>query len=181
MTAAGICQAEAAMGACDPRTVRARCPDGQSCRAATAETGTCAAPAMETEPNDLIAMATAITGGAGSVRGALSVYDTDCYTVEVPSGGRVFARAAAPSGLCYTGSVLAIDLYDPSGRLLGSNTSSGAFGCPMIDGPDTRTPPIFTWARDLPAGRYALCVRNPQSGRAAVGDYVLDVNATPAP
>jgi hypothetical protein len=93
----------------------------------------------------------------------------------VPATGRVFARVSAPTGFCYTGTaVLAVDLYNAAGRWLGSNTNSGPFGCPMIDGADSAGSRVFPWAAGLAAGRHTLCVRNPDAARAAVPDYVLD-------
>lgn len=175
MTGAGICQ-EPSTATCDPRYNTRACPMNQTCRATSFEAGGCAAPsAMETEPNQGTDSAQAMTGAAGTVRGALGRFDTDCFTVDVPANGRVFARVAAPTGFCYTGTaVLALDLYNPDGRWLGSNTNSGPFGCPMIDGPDSAGSRVFPWAAGLAAGRHTLCVRNPDAARAAVPDYVLD-------
>ena len=71
---------------------------------------------------------------------------------------------------------LAIDLYDPSNRLLGGDTGSGSFGCPRIDGSD---PVNFSWAVNTGSSTatYTVCVRNGAEGRSAVEAYVLDVNA----
>ena len=134
------------------------------------------------EPNNGTDAPQSMTGASGTERGALSRFDTDCYSVDVPAGGRVFARVAAPSGFCYGGttSVLAVDLYSPEGRWLGSNTNSGPSGCPMIDGSNSAASGVFPWAAGLAAGRHTLCVRNPATTRTAVGDYVLDWNVTTA-
>jgi hypothetical protein len=176
MTGAGICQA-AATTDCDPRFNTRTCPMNQTCRASSFEAGACAAAsAMEAEPNNGFNTPQSVTGASGTVRGALTRYDTDCFALEVPANGRVFARVAAPTGFCYTGTnpQLALDLYDANGRWLGSNSNSGAFGCPLIDGADSATSGIFPWAANLAAGRYALCVRNPDATRAPIADYALD-------
>lgn len=175
-TGAGVCQ-RASTDACVPRSLAAACPDGQSCRATSLDEGVCAAPAMETEPDDDPMHARAPSGAAFSVRGALTPFDIDCYGVDVPDRGQVFARVNLPNGTCASGQ-LALDLLDTRGRLLGSNTVSGVAGCPMIRGQDLRMPPVFAWARDLAAGRYTVCVRNPAAARGAVPDYVVDVSVT---
>lgn len=182
MTGAGICQ-EPSTAACDPRYNTRVCPMDQTCRASTFEVGACAAvTGTEMEPNNGTDAPQSMTGASGTVRGALSRFDTDCYSVDVPANGRVFARVAAPSGFCYGGttSLLAVDLYSPEGRWLGSNTNSGPSGCPMIDGSNSAGAGVFPWAAGLAAGRHTLCVRNPSSTRTAVGDYVLDWNVTTA-
>lgn len=182
MTGAGICQA-ATMAACDPRFNTQSCPMGQTCRASSFETGACAAAStMEMEVNNGTNTRQALMGASGTVRGALTRYDTDCFAVEVPAGGRVFARVAAPTGFCYAGTnpQLALDLYDPNGRWLGSNSNSGPMGCPMIDGANSAGAGVFPWAAGLSAGTYTVCVRNPDTTRAAIPDYALDWNVSTA-
>ncbi len=180
MTGPGVCYRETTT-ACDPRYLTARCPMGQSCRATSLDTGTCAMlPGRETEPNDAIATATPLMGMAGSIQGGLTRFDLDCYSLEIPANGRLFARANTPAGGCAT-SGWSVDLFSPAGRLLGTNSTSGALACPMIDGNDSGMPALFPWARDLPAGRYNLCIRSPATDRAATPDYVLDWSVTAAP
>lgn len=175
-TGAGVCQA-ASTTACVPRSLEQVCPTGQSCRATSLDVGACATPAMGREPDDSPATAIPAAGAAFSVRGDLTPFDIDCYALDVPAMGRVFARVNAANGTCVSGS-LALDLLDANGRLLGTNAVSGAGGCPMIRGDDLRAPPVFAWARDLAAGRYTVCVRNPATARGPVADYVVDVNVT---
>jgi hypothetical protein len=184
-TGAGICQAMTA-GACDPRYNRLRCPSGQTCQASSLDTGTCAMPEPEMENNNDQDMAQNLMYIPASVRGSLGFFDVDCYTFNVPEGGRIFARVNLASGFCApqlnTGmqllAQLGLDLYNPTGRFLGSNTVSGPFGCPMIDGNITAAPTVYEYARNLAAGRYRLCVRNPATGRNEIADYVLDVNVS---
>jgi hypothetical protein len=177
-TADGICQqAATAGGACDARASTNQCPAGQVCRATGLDTGTCAVPAMETEPNNVAHMAMNVTLPA-AVAASLATNDSDCFGFDVPANGKVFARTSSPHGLCPAN--MALDLYRVSGtdvQLLGSDTSSGVFGCPRIDGNDPFN--NFGWARGLAAGRYAVCVRNAAETRAPVYSYVLSVNATP--
>lgn len=176
---AGLCQAASTM-ACSPRFNDQRCPMGQTCRASSLEVGACASTSPEMESNDAVSMAQSVMTLPASIAGALSRFDTDCYSFDVPAMGRVFARANYPSGLCVSGQ-LALDLYGPMAAYLGSATTSGAFGCPQIDGAYLNgTTQVFPWARDLAAGRYTVCVRNPATGRPAVDGYVLDL-ATSTP
>lgn len=180
MMGAGVCYRESTT-ACDPRYLTTRCPMGQSCRATNLDTGTCAmVAAREMEPNDSIAQGNALMGTSGSIQGGLTRFDLDCFAVEVPANGRLFARANTAAGGCPTQG-WSLDLFSPQGRLLGTNSTSGALNCPMIDGTDTGMPPLFSWARDLPAGRYNLCIRTPATDRAATADYVIDYRVATAP
>lgn len=176
-TSDGICQQAAMAGAaCDARSSTNQCPSGQVCRATGLDTGTCAAPVMETEPNTSGLMAQMVTAPV-AIRGSLSTFDSDCYAFDVPANGRVFARASTPNGLCPAD--LALDLYRIEGmelRLLGGDTDSGVYGCPRIDGNDPFN--NFGWARDLAAGRYAVCLRNNAENRPPVQAYVLSLNVS---
>lgn len=177
MTGAGTCYGPATTD-CSPRYNDRHCPMGQSCRATDLDTGTCQTPSMEAATdNDALSAAQTLMTLPASVAGSLTRLDTDCYGFDVPAMGRVFARANYGSGYCVSGQ-LEIDLYGPMNVYLGSTISSGAFGCPMIDGSYGGMTPLFPYARNLAAGRYTVCVRNPATGRPAVADYVLDVNAT---
>lgn len=174
-TREGICQAMTT-GMCDARSSSHRCPAGQVCLASSLDQGTCATSTMETEPNDVPSMTMAITMVPAAVRGSLVQFDVDCFAVEVPAGGSLFARVATANGLCPGD--LALDLYAIEGaelRLLGSDTDSGVFGCPRIDGAD----PFgnFPWARNTgttPVRRF-VCVRNNAQGRPAVPNYVVSL------
>jgi hypothetical protein len=173
-TADGICQG-AAMMACDPRLATNRCPMGQLCRATSLDTGACAAPTNETEPNDAVAASLAPVTSPALIAGALSFADVDCFAVTVPAMGRVFAKANNPSGLC--SAELALDLYRLEGsdvRLLGTDTGSGSYGCPRIDGTES----TMAYARGLAAGTYYVCLRNDADNRAPVSGYALSIGAS---
>ncbi|MDP3279060.1 MAG: hypothetical protein Q8Q09_27965 [Deltaproteobacteria bacterium] len=175
-TADGICQ-RAATGACDALLATNRCPMGQVCRATSLSMGMCTAPTMEREPNDLVASTLMPVTAPAAIAGSLSLADVDCYALTVPAMGRVFARATAPSGLCPAD--LALDLYRLEGtdvRLMGTDTDSGSYGCPRIDGADTTS--NFSWASGLAAGTYYVCLRNNADTRAPVSAYALSLNAT---
>jgi hypothetical protein len=90
--------------------------------------------------------------------------------LNVPAGGSVFAQAQRPDGTC--GIKLALDLYAPSGAVLGSDTDSGPSSCPRIEGAGESA---FAWARALPAGHYTVCVREASDRRPVLG-YVLSVS-----
>lgn len=175
-TADGICQG-AAMGACDARFATTRCAMGQVCRATALNTGTCAAPTMETEPNDVLSPMIMPAGAPAAVQGSLTFADVDCYGLTVPAMGKVFARVTSPSGLCPAD--LALDLYRLEGqdvRLLGTDADSGSYGCPRIEGADPSN--NFAWASGLAAGTYYVCVRNNADTRAPVSAYALSMNAS---
>ncbi|MBL8605638.1 MAG: hypothetical protein JNK72_27155 [Myxococcales bacterium] len=177
MTGAGVCT-RAVTAACDPRFNTTRCPMGQSCRATSLDVGACVAQTVnESEPNNGAGSTQTLSGAAGTVAGALGRLDLDCYTVAVPANGTLFARLNLQSGYCVSGNHT-IDLISPTGRLLGSNTSSGAFGCPMIDGNDAGMPALFPYARGLAAGNYQICVRSAATNRPAQPAYYLDWSVT---
>ena len=175
-TADGICQT-AAMGACEARYGSNRCPMGQVCRATTLDTGMCAAPTIETEPNDVLNPMFMPAMIPAAVQGSLTFADVDCYALAVPAMGKVFARVTSPNGLCPAD--LALDLYRLEGadvRLLGTDTDSGSYGCPRIEGADLSN--NFSWASGLTAGTYYVCVRNNSDTRAPVSAYALSMNAS---
>lgn len=166
---AGICQAASVDGACEPRFASLRCPAGQVCRAIGLEIGTCAVPLDETEPNDAPSALASPLALPLALRGALVRYDVDCVLVEVPEGASLFASAVAPDGRCDAN--LALDVYRAEGTIpLGTDADSGPYGCPLVDGSD----PDFPWAQALPAGRYAVCIRE-AGDRRAVPAYVLSL------
>lgn len=173
-TADGICQ-RAATTACDPRLATNRCPMGQVCRATALDTGTCAAPTMETGENDAVSMSLTATSTPAAILGSLTFADVDCYALTVPAMGKVFAKVNNPSGLCSAD--FALDFYRLEGsnvRLLGSDISSGSYGCPRIDGNDMN----FRYASALSAGTYYVCVRNDADNRAPVSQYSLSLNVS---
>jgi hypothetical protein len=116
---------------------------------------------MEVEPNDRASAAM----GAPSVfvRGALGRFDIDCYAIDVPAGGGVYAHAVNANGQCTGNTVL--DLYDPAGRWLGSDADAGPSGCPRVDGA------LYSWARGLAQGVYSVCLREANNG--IVSAYAL--------
>ncbi len=174
---AGVCQAADAMGACDPRTLSLSCPAGQLCHATGFNSGRCATPVAEVEPNDRLSLAQPLTGTASTVRGSLAVGDIDCVSVVATAGARLVARAVGTNGLCPNTS-LVLDLFDPDGRLLATVNANGPFGCPLLDGTLSDNPG-FSVARDLRAGRYTVCQRS--ANNSDVGEDVLDVEVVSAP
>lgn len=124
-----------------------------------------------------MSLAQRLPGTSASVRGSLAPGDLDCVAVEVTAGARLVARAAGANGLC-PNTALALDLFDPGGRLLGTANANGPFGCPLIDG-TLADSPAFSVARDLVAGRYTVCQRS--ANNSDVGETVLDVEVVPAP
>jgi hypothetical protein len=174
---AGVCQADGEAGACDPRTLALGCAAGQVCHATGFNTGRCATPTAEVEPNDRVSLSQSLAGPSASVRGSLPSGDLDCVSVEVTAGSRLVARAAGANGLC-PNTALTLDLFDPAGRLLGTANANGAFGCPLLDG-TLADSPAFSVARDLAAGRYTVCQRS--ANNSDVGETVLDVEVVPAP
>ncbi len=172
-TGAGRCVRDAMPGgACDARFATVRCPGGQFCVGADIDSGVCRAVVVETEPNDAPSPTSTSVAVPGGARGVINRFDVDCYAVDVPSGARVYAQATATDGRCSAN--LALDLYRVGAEpvILGTDTDSGAFGCPRIDGADATW---FAWARGLDAGRYALCVRE-ASSRFAAGAYLLAID-----
>lgn len=154
-TGAGRCVQDAAAGQpCDSRYGAVLCASGSVCRALDVNQGLCDAPTAEAETNDDPTMTGSSPAGARVVTGILTRFDVDCFGLDVPAGGGVFAQATHDAGQCTDN--LALDLYDPSGRPLGADSDSGPGGCPRIDAGDASS---FAFARSLPAGRYAVCVR----------------------
>ena len=151
---------------CDPRFNTQRCTTS-SCFARSLDAGTCTAPAMESEPND----STQTMGAASAavfVRGQLGRFDVDCFAIDVPSNGSVYAQAVNPNGQCTNNVVL--DLYAPSGQWLGSDADAGPQSCPRVDGAP------YPWARGLSAGTHFVCVR--EGNNQIVGAYALSATAS---
>jgi hypothetical protein len=174
----------AAGGACKPRLVSASCGTGMACLATSIDTGMCAAPTAETEPNDIIPMATAVATTPALVGGSLAFADVDCYSVTVQPGHSLFAYASLHSGRCPgVMAELALDVYtnDPTRgvTLLGGDVNSSQVGCPRIDGNDPFM--NFSWARNTGAANatYYVCVRDNFTTPNPIPNYVLSL-ATPA-
>ncbi len=122
-----------------------------------------AAAVTEGEPNNDIATATPITGGAtGSISPA---DDIDFYSFTVGAGGNVFAETSDGMGGCALDTV--IRLYDSTGTELGSADQNGVGDCSQMD------PRFETFAADLPAGTYYISVESYLM--ADEGDYSLVV------
>jgi hypothetical protein len=173
-TADGICQRPATTS-CDPRLATNRCPMGQVCRATSLDEGTCVTPTMEMGDNDVVSASLMPTATPAAILGSLTFADVDCFALSVPAMGKVFAKVNNPSGLCSAD--LALDLYRLDGgnvRLLGTDVSSGSYGCPRMDGNDAN----FRFASGLAAGTYYVCVRNDADDRAPVSQYVLSLNVS---
>ncbi|MDB4930896.1 MAG: hypothetical protein JWM10_3380, partial [Myxococcaceae bacterium] len=181
--ARGLCQTPVT-AACDPLGGTTRCPSGQVCVASASTAGRCATPTgAEVEPNDSPALVAARAVSAPSAfRGALAFGDVDCVAVRVPAGGAVVAFVSDGNGRCPVapGGAIALDLFDPDGVNLRSNTlDTGPDRCAHIDGARRSA---FPSAGALAAGTYTVCAR-PPSGTTletgAVPTYVLTVAATP--
>ncbi len=177
----GACQRVTTGAACDAASSSDRCSDGRVCRATSATDGQCVAPTQEAEPNDAPNGGLLPTTTPAAILGSLGPADLDCWVVDVPANGHVFARLTTRSGQCVIDldrSSMELDLYRLAAtgpQLLGSDVQSfvptrflpGA--CPRIDGNDPAAAP---WARGLSAGRYAVCAR----GAVPVSDYVLSLD-----
>lgn len=162
------CVASRAAGeSCDPRYNTQRCAASTACFARSLDAGTCAAPAMEREPNDTL---TAMGAASATVftRAQLGRFDVDCFAIDVASGGAVYAHAVNPNGQCTNNLVL--ELYSPTGQWLGSDADAGPQGCPRIDGA------LYPWARSLSAGTHFVCAR--EGNNQIVGAYVLSAAAS---
>jgi hypothetical protein len=89
----------------------------------------------------------------------------------VAANGSLFAQVVTIDGQCSAS--LTLDVYSAAG-LIGTDSTSGPFGCPRVDG---RDPGSFGWARSLAAGVYTVCLRQ-STDRRAVGGYVLSLDST---
>ncbi len=165
-----VCQRASTDGSCSPRDNAVACATGRVCAATGLDVGACRTPIDETEPNDSVPGGVAVPVPA-AVSASLLTYDLDCFDVMVPAAGRLFAQLSTFEGQCSASLVL--DVYGPDG-LLGSDSGSGPFGCPRVDGRDLTAP---DWARALPGGRHTVCVRQ-GSDRRAVQGYVLSLDAS---
>jgi hypothetical protein len=165
------CVASAARGAaCDPRFNTARCASGTYCIASDFDTGACGDAPMEVEPNDVVTGAAA-TGATVAARGGLPRFDVDCFAMQVPADGSVFAQAVGLNGQCNNNLVL--DLYRGDGTWLGTDSDAGPASCPRVEGS------AYPWARGLAEGTYAVCVREANNG--IVGGYVLSARGVARP
>lgn len=177
----GVCQsAGTAGGTCNPRNASIHCPAGQVCRSSSILAGNCAAPTMETEPNDAPnASLTAITTPT-AINGSLASFDIDCYALNVPAGQGIYASVTAPSGVCEVIqdiTELQVSVYRLEGttpRLMGQDTNSGALRCPRIDGHDNE----FAWARNTGTAAQTMyvCVHNPAVERGPVSAYAISLD-----
>ena len=176
--ATGTCVTNAT-GACDPWALTTRCTAADSsCRATSQFEGTCSVPSTEAEPNDTPATAQRVAGASIFARFDVDPGEIDCFSLDVPAGAALFARVSR-TGTNPCSSNIVLELFDPAGRRLGQAPRSTPAGCPMINGPDAATrPAVFAWARDLAAGRYALCAYQPRNAALVSADWVLSAAAT---
>ena len=169
--ATAVCRRPPVTDECSPRDNSVACSTGTACAARSLDEGTCRAPVMESEPNQLVP-ATAQIATPVVVSGSLTQYDLDCFGVSVAQNGALFAQVTTFEGQCSAS--LTLDVYGPAG-LIGNDSTSGVFGCPRVDGRDSTA---FGWARGLAAGNYTVCLRQ-NTDRRAVSGYALSLDASP--
>lgn len=118
----------------------------------------------ETEPNDRLEDAMALTLGSAplEVRGLIGPTDIDTYSITVPDGGSVVAETSSGPGLCSVDTQ--VRLLASSGIQLAVDDDDGVGSCSRI-GPDTDV-----GAGILPGGSYYVDVQ----GRSA-SPYVLSL------
>jgi hypothetical protein len=166
-----VCRRAPTSMECSPRDNSVACPTGTVCAGTSLDIGTCRTPGTESEPNERIPSGTNVPT-PGAVTGSLAQYDLDCFDVTVPTNGSLFAQATTFEGQC--SAALALDVYGAAG-LIGSDASSGVFGCPRVDG---RDPSAFGWARNLAAGTYTVCIRQ-NGNRTPVNSYSIAFDTSP--
>lgn len=173
----GICRETLAAGAtsCDPRYASQRCADGLVCLATGHRTGRCVTPVGEgADTNDHPRLATPVSLPA-AVRGSISTAgDVDCVAFDVPAHATLRAETSDGAGGCPARIDTVITLHDPEGRVIDGSDDyqKGHRYCSGFDGAWRNSQ-----ARDLPAGRYTVCVWAFQAA-TPIGPYVLSVTAT---
>lgn len=118
------------------------------------------AASNETEPNDTMANANAISSGS-TIKGKISTSsDVDFYKMPIMySGTRVITLSDIPSGCDYD-----LYLYDAKGNLISYSRASG-----NKDESITKSMEVQE--------QYYICVKN-SSGYSSSSDYTLSVKAT---
>jgi len=99
---------------------------------------------LEEEPNDTWDSAQALE--SGSIHGALTTGDVDCFSFEVEECHTI---AAGLTGACAV--PMALSLHDPNGALVAAGAADD-FGCPVIDPVDE------PGARFAGVGKWSVCV-----------------------
>ncbi len=175
MMGAGVCRTTAAMAGamCDPRFGTITCAGMEACSANGDGAGTCRASVAEgMADNNAPAMAEAARALPLVIRGALPMSDVDCFNVTVPANSGVVAQLSDGAGGCPASADSVLFLLDSMGRVVGSNDDSNNL-CSYLDTRDN------TFTRMLPAGTYAVCVRN-YGAMGTIPAYTLSVQ-TAAP
>jgi hypothetical protein len=167
----GWCRTAAAVGAACDRTGRYNtCASGSSCAPTMGAAGACVARIEETEPNDTPATASPTITESTVFHGAVEAGGRDCVAVTVPMGASLFVEVQLPgTATCpFTGPDPYVEVYNPAGALIAvEDDSPGRGRCSLLD-------PLFhPEVRDLPAGRYAVCLR--EYGTPALSNYQLTV------
>jgi cysteine-rich repeat protein len=146
------------------------------------ETAFLASVGAESEPNEVLASATALTltHGEGFVTGTHpAASDVDVFRITVPAGGRSLRAEISEGAGTETCESNGMDSYltllNAAGRALTEDDDGGRGYCSRIDGLGPQ--PEDFGARNLEAGTYYLQVRSASvaSGEAAVFNYRLSV------
>jgi hypothetical protein len=166
-----LCRREvAADAACDWRYGSAFCPTGVACLAAGPSRGVCAAPTMETEPNNSPAGAQGPVTQSAIFRGSITAgSDTiDCYRARVPAGASLFIESNDNMGGCHMGDPI-VGVLNASGAVIAENDDiSSTVLCSRLDG--RASGPLHAMA----AGDYAVCIRSFNAAQG-IPQYFLTV------
>lgn len=194
----GLCRSQAAVGeACGTTAIctgMAFCPNfastvpaggGDAGAPADGGTGTttrrlCAAPVMETEPNNTPAMPQAATTTTTVYRGSLSAgTDVDCYSVTVPAGATLYAETSDAAGGCDLGenedTVLNVYRQGNATAIATNDDIADGYLCSGVAGPGTAA------LLRVAAGTYSICVSSYlEMGMGnPIAAYYLTVGVTP--
>jgi hypothetical protein len=117
------------------------------------------------EPNDTVAVATAITPDVPFVASIYSYADLDFYRIDVPATSWVRIQTFDASGTACNGIDTSLDLYEPSGAHVDLDNNSGIGGCEDY----------LAWRA---SGPYYVAVRGVSPDAFA---YAIRVTITPIP
>ncbi len=179
-TGAGRCAATlaATVTACDPRWGSQRCAGDAACMATSYDTGRCVDVTRETEGDNGHPMLAQSVTLPAMIRGGLRYgSDLDCYAFDLPAGARLRAETSNGAGWCSGDEDTVISVRRMNDEVLEINDDTPISHlamlnvCSMVDAAWVHSP-----LRDLPAGRYAVCV-GAFRGEAPVGEYFLAVTA----
>jgi cysteine-rich repeat protein len=87
---------------------------------------------LESEPNNTIATADAMTGYVAALGAINPIGDKDYFSVTVPAGGGIQAYTSDWASGCPAGFDSVVYLYDPGGAQIGVDDDSGAANCSML-------------------------------------------------